>query len=424
MTDYTNKYILILGMGKSGQSLATFLHSQEAQLILFDDHKKNQSYLDRFITSDISQIDFTTLECVATSPGVSPHHPVCVEAQRHGVPILSEIEIGLKHLKNPTIAITGTNGKTTLVHLIEHLLNKSQIPAKAVGNNGVPITSLIGHIDEARWLIVEVSSYQIDQLKEPCFDFGLILNISEDHIDRYKTLENYARSKLRLESLLHKSGRLWVSRAIQKEWRSLMSLDASAYEQDYESLLKTASPSAQHMLKNVDENIQAALVIVCALGLELDSVVKHLETFPGIEHRCEYVLTHKGVHFFNDSKGTNVQAMIRALERIQTPIYLIMGGDDKGLDYSPLKPYFFKKVKEIFFIGESQEKMAKVFEKDYSVCLCHTLKEAVQSAYERCPSSATVLLSPGTSSFTMFDNFEHRGREFKKIVKELAGERE
>ncbi len=424
MSNFSKQLVLILGFGKSGKSLLQFFIAKGARVIIYDDKVLTDVDKDSYLFyHKIEDLPFNRIDLIACSPGVSPEHKVLLEAKKQGIPIRGEMQIGLDALKNKIIGITGTNGKSTLTSLIAHLLNHAKVPAKAVGNIGIPITSIEGQVSEEDILVVELSSYQIDTLEKRCIDFGLILNITPDHLTRYGTFLNYAQSKLRLQSLIKEKNRFFCSEQIIQDWPN--EIDRSQvefFDSYYDHYLKELGQITSSISPFEKQNISAAIAICKQFKLNAEQLHEGLKTFQGLPHRCEFVRTIHGVDFYNDSKATNIESMIKGLMDLNKPIHIIMGGEDKGLDYSRLKPYFFNKVTEIFFIGIAKEKMAKVFENDYDVFLCSSLEDAVRMAYQKSQKNEIVLLSPGTSSFDMFKNFEHRGEEFKRIVKQLAGE--
>lgn len=424
MNKYLNQLVLIIGFGKSGKSLLQFFTAKEAQTLIYDDRQVSEADKECCpIYHQIDDIPFDKIDLIACSPGVPPTHPVLLKAQKYGIPIRGEIQIGLDDLKNTTIGITGTNGKSTLTSLIAHILNHANVTAKAVGNIGVPITSLQNEGLSNEVLVIELSSYQIDTLEKKCLDFGLILNITPDHLNRYHTFSNYANAKLRLKNFIKEKNQFFCSQQITQDWpESIRGSEVQVFDLFYENYLEELGQTNSTISAFEKQNISAAIAICRQFNLSAKQIEEGLQTFKALPHRCEFVQTINEVDFYNDSKATNIESMIKGIMDLKQPLRIIMGGEDKGLDYSKLKPYFFNKVIEIFFIGQAKEKMAKVFENDYNIFLCPSLESAVRMAYQKSQKKDIVLLSPGTSSFDMFKNFEHRGEEFKRIVKQIAGE--
>ena len=420
MDPYKNQRILILGMGRSGRSLLHFFSKRGAICSGFDDSGvKSESSCP--VYKSVRDVDFNKFDLIATSPGISPQHQVYQIAKEKSIRVKGEIQIGLESIENTKVAVTGTNGKSTVTALVSHLLNHAGKTARPVGNIGVPITSIVDRIDPAEIVVVELSSYQIDQLNSKCVDLALLLNISPDHLDRYGSLKAYADSKFSLKNYIKNSAPLITSRTLVNPWGAHI-LNCEFFDQKFRDFQKAYGPLYDFISPFEEQNYSAALAIVERFNLSTSEIREGLKTFKGLSHRCEYVRKVKGVDFYNDSKATNVESVMKAVSSFNAPIYLIMGGDDKELDYSPLKPYFLEKVKELHFIGQAKEKMAKVFEKDYSVSLYSSLDQAVRGAYKKSQTKEIVLLSPGTSSFDMFNSFEHRGDEFKRIVKQIEEE--
>lgn len=417
------KNILILGMGKSGQSLAHFFHQKEDQVFGFDDFAQENTYQNFCpIYNKIDQVDFSKIDCLATSPGIKETHPVYELAKKHHVPILGEIEVGARFIKNRCVGITGTNGKSTTTSLIAHLIQASGQKARAIGNIGIPITSIINELDPEEILVIELSSYQIDQLITPFLELGVILNISEDHLDRYKTLERYAHSKFNIQKFIKKEGAFIFQKELQERWGNEIYFDEKICYDQPSSLSDFFFKEYPHFGPIESQNYLAALTVCHRLGFDYEKVAMGIQSFKGLEHRLEYVMKRKGISFYNDSKATNIEAVIKAVTSFEKPLILIMGGDDKGLDYSCLKAYFLDKVKHICVIGKVKEKMAETFGADFDTHLFSSLEEATKKAYELAESGDAILLSPGSSSFDMFKNFEHRGKFFKEVVQQLEGE--
>lgn len=420
MNEYKNKNVLVLGMGKSGKSMAHFFHKRGAFVKGYDDKSKEDVFEDFCpIYHFITEVDISKFDILASSPGISFEHPLYKEAQDKNIKVIGEIEIGASSIKNRCIGITGTNGKSTTTSLIAHILNSANINAKAIGNIGVPITSIIDDLKD-EILVIELSSYQIDQLKTPFLEMAFILNITPDHLDRYKTMENYTVSKLRIKNLLNDKGFFYLSKQVLVHAEhELKNTSPYFFDQPREEFNLFLNKFGEIEKKNY-------LAAICAcehFGLTKEQIIKGCSTFKGLEHRFEYVCDLNGVSFYNDSKATNIESVICAVNSVERPLIMLMGGEDKGLDYSILKAYFLKKVKDICLIGHVKTIMAKAFEKDFNVHLCDTLEMAVRKAYSIAKRKDVILLSPGTSSFDMFHNFEHRGESFKQIVKQLEGEK-
>ena len=429
MQDYNGKKILILGMGKSGQSMAHFFDKRGATLQGFDDKAKDKNFEGIcLIHNKIDAVNFNEIDLIGASPGIAFSHPIYQKAKEYGIPVLGEMEVGIRAIKNPCIGISGTNGKSTTTSLIAHMFCSLGLKAKAVGNIGIPITSIVDDLEEEEIVVIELSSYQIDQLKTPFLDVALLLNITPDHLDRYIHMECYAKSKFNIQHFIKRGGTFLLSEKLIKEWGEYLHYEKTQVYDDSdnpnESLLDDLSFKRGKKIGPIEKkNYLAALCVCNQFNVSSIDAIKSVNTFEGLPHRSEYVGTLKGLTFYNDSKATNIEAVIKAVSSFDKPLIMIMGGDDKGLDYSILKAYFLNKVKDICLIGQVKHKMADVFKCEFKVHICDSLKSAVKKAYEVSKPEDIILLSPGTSSFDMFKNFEHRGESFKEIVQQLEGEK-
>jgi UDP-N-acetylmuramoylalanine--D-glutamate ligase len=429
MQKYKDKNILILGMGKSGQSMVHFFNKRGAFTQSFDDKVKDTNFEGLCpIYSKIKEVNFSEIDLIGASPGIAFSHPIYQQAREHGIPVLGEVEIGVRAIKNPCIGITGTNGKSTTTSLIAHLLNSVEIKARAVGNIGTPITSIVGELEEAEIVVIELSSYQIDQLKTSFLDVALLLNITPDHLDRYINMECYAKSKFNIQDYMKRGGTFFISEELIKDWGEYLHYEKTRVFNDPDdfnnTLLNDLIASQKMKIGPVEKkNYLAALCVCNHFYANTSEIIKGIKTFEGLPHRSEYVTAFNGLTFYNDSKATNIEAVIKAVTSFDKPLIMIMGGDDKNLDYSILKAYFLNKVKDICLIGQVKHKMADVFKDEFMVHICDSLEDAVKKAYEVSKQEDIVLLSPGTSSFDMFRNFESRGESFKEIVQQLEGEK-
>lgn len=426
-TNYQKQKVLVLGMGLSGRSMAQFLKKRGALVLGFDDHPeiKNSPCT---LYSSINEVPFKDLDLIAFSPGVKEDHPLILKAKKEGIPLIGEIELGAKELKNPCIAITGTNGKSSVTCLIAHMLNSVGRRALALGNIGVPLTSMIDEIKD-QILVVELSSYQIEVLRSKFIDVALLLNLTPDHLDRYGSFKAYGSSKFLIQNALKEKGSFHIEKGVLKEWKdAIFCQDLHFFNSSLDDLLKRVEldPKSALFFKQMSAierlNCSAAIAACKEFCIEDRALVLGLQSFIGLPHRCEFVKTVNQVDFYNDSKATNLASVIKAVTSFRTPLIMIMGGEDKGLDFSSLVPYFKDKVKKIYVIGEVREKMQRDFSSKFDVQTCLSLEEALHLAYKRSQPKDTILLAPATSSFDMFQNFEHRGNEFKRIVNQLEGE--
>ncbi len=425
------KKVLVLGLGVSGLSAVHFLLKKGAFVSAFDrDKSKMQAVLDLGIKTfdEESEFDFGAFDFVVASPGF----PVKEKKDT----IIGEMELGARFLKNRAIGITGTNGKTTVTLLVEHVLNHCGLKAKSVGNVGTPLTDYLLHfsdIDEI--LVVELSSYQLETLECKIFDAGVILNITPDHLDRYRDLDEYAMTKIRLLHCMKNTDFFYVNEDCFKSFEHCFQsakINQFGYSKDlnlYSDLENVyLNRKFQYTLpcdymgrkSHEIENMMAAYFIVKQFHVTAEQFLEAFITFEKPSHRIEFVREVNSVLFYDDSKGTNIDAVMKAVVSLKNPLYLIAGGVDKGSSYAPWKSVFKDKVKGVMVIGEAAQKIRNELMPDIEVEMFDTLESAVYGAYKKSASGDAVLLSPGCSSYDMFKDYKERGNEFKRIVNLLS----
>jgi UDP-N-acetylmuramoylalanine--D-glutamate ligase len=408
---------LVIGLGKSGLAAYELLLREGDEVVGVDD---NAALLEK-LSSDGKKVelnpDLQRFDRVVLSPGIPPTNRFYQQAQRFGIEIIGEAELALSRLNQPCAAITGTNGKTTVTLLCEHILKASGRKARAVGNVGTPLTSYLLEADCQDIIVVELSSFQLETMKTAAFDVGIILNITPDHLDRYTSMEEYALAKCKLQDLIKPAGSFWVHESVQRDFRPLLKSNYQTY--GLESMIETILPNRYRDLgRHEKENVLAAWMICKTFGVDEAVFLAAVETFKKPAHRIEFVATLNGVDYFDDSKGTNIDATIKAVEAMTGKIVLIAGGVDKGSSYEPWKKVFAGKVKKVLALGQAAAKIARELEAEFEVEIVPTLQEAVQRAREKAEAGEAVLLSPGCSSYDMFRDYAHRGDEFKKFVLE------
>jgi len=426
---------LVIGLGKSGRAAYAFLLKEGESVVGTDDQAELLKKLENEGLNVQAHPQVEEFDRLVLSPGVPPTHPLYMKAVEVGKEITCEAELALSRLQQPCIAITGTNGKTTVTLLVEHILKRSGLKACALGNVGTPLTAYQGGAEEI--MVVELSSFQLELMKTPVVDIGIILNITPDHLDRYATMKEYAEAKCRLQKLmkggscLQDRGNLWVHQNVAEEFGALLEVDYQTYGTnskctswtDKESLksgekIEAILPIRYRSLgEHESENVLAAWIVCKKFGVSSTDFLAGLETFEKPAHRIEFVATLDGVDYFNDSKGTNIDATIKAVEAMTKEVVLIAGGVDKGSSYQPWKKSFAGKVRRVFAIGEAAEKIASELRPEFEVEIVATLQEAVEGARSRAKEGMSVLLSPGCSSYDMFRDYAHRGDEFKKYVR-------
>lgn len=391
---------LILGWGKSGKAAAKLLQKN----VLVFDQNPNLEIKDFESVFCLDEKLLGKIDQIIVSPGFDPHHIFLQKARQRKVEIIGEIELAFRHLKNRCIGITGTNGKTTTTLLCCHFLQMNGFKAKALGNIGEPLSSYALNADTKEILVIELSSFQLETLSSKCLDIALILNISPNHLDRHTNFEEYARAKMHIRSCLKPGGRFFVSQNVR---------DLFFEKENIETF---EEPVFFKNLGNIhSQNVMAAKKITKMLGAKNFSL-KGFKTSP---HRLQFVREKEGVLFYNDSKATNVEAVISAVQTLKGPILLICGGVDKRSSYFPWKKAFKGRVKHVFTIGNSAKKIRKELESEFQVRMEKSLYDAVISAFGYAEKNDNILLSPGCSSFDQFENFEKRGEEFMRIVESM-----
>lgn len=403
---------LVVGLGVSGRAAVRFLLHKGHSVFGTD---KNLGAL----THDPAMMELTKRGLVLTqSPDlshfdqivVSPGVPHTDKVFSSTIPIIGELELGLQGLLKPVLAITGTNGKTTVTEMTAHVLRECGKSAFAVGNNGVALCDWrVENESKDCVVVVEMSSYQIETMQTKTVDAGVILNLTPDHLDRYGTLENYLKAKVGLYNLLKVGGELFV----HPDLLSKLKVPARSY---YDFIQEFG---LHGKLNYQQENQLASFALVRHLGITPEQFLQAVSTFKRPPHRLEYVREVAGVTYINDSKGTNVDSVLKAVEATESGVILIAGGRDKGSPYAPWVKGFAGKVKAICLLGEAAELMEETLSHAYPCHRCNSLQEAVDKASKLAEVGDTVLLSPGCASFDMFKDYQERGNLFKQHVATL-----
>ena len=444
-----NKKVLVVGLARSGLAVARFLKDQGAQVTATDLKEKDElgSWVQGALAMGISlklgahEIEgFTGSDLIVVSPGV-PHNITPLEAARRaGIPVIGEVELASRYIKQPIVAITGTNGKTTTTSLIGEMLEASGREVFVGGNIGAPLIDYVSSGTRAEVIVAEISSFQLDTIENFRPKVGVLLNITEDHLDRYNDFSDYVQSKGRLFKNQESSDvavlngmDLAVSELESpiNSQKLYFNIDSPAVHgvvirgKEMTCSLPGESPVvlslANFRLKGGHnlENAAAASLAALVAGGDQAGVQMALDTFEGLHHRLEYVKSVNGVQYYNDSKATNVDAVKRSLESFDSRVMLIMGGRDKGGSYTLLNGLIKERVKRLIAIGEAREKILNVLGRLTRSEGARTLKEAVDLAYQGASPGDIVLLSPGCSSFDMFTDYAERGEAFCKAVRGL-----
>jgi UDP-N-acetylmuramoylalanine--D-glutamate ligase len=442
--DFRNKKVTVVGMARSGIAAARALHARGARVTVTD--KKPLGELGPQVaalgTNGIGVAAgghpdrlFRDVDLVVLSPGV-PKIPQIVQAKDRGVNVISELELAWLLSDAPYVGITGTNGKSTVTTLTGMMLERANKKVLVAGNIGNALTEDPRLLTGQDWIVAELSSFQLEDIETFRPRVAAVLNVTQDHLDRYATIEEYAEAKARVFMNQRKSDVLVLNfdDPITKE----MTKQTAATVIPFSRLLRY-NPGAcvvdgfltfnGRRIIPVDgirirgvhnlENALAAAALSLSAGADDGSVASVLREFPGLEHRLEFVREKDGVTYINDSKGTNVGAVIKSVEGFTRPVVLIAGGYDKGSDFSPLRDLFRRNVKLLVLIGKAADKMAKAVEGATETVFAKTLQDAVNLSSQRAAPGDVVLLSPACASFDMFRDFEDRGRQFKEAVNAL-----
>jgi UDP-N-acetylmuramoylalanine--D-glutamate ligase len=384
------KKYLVLGLKKSGLSAINYLQHLKKEVIGFDDNLENLNQFKNFqFLNDFNKICFNEIKTIIISPGVSNNHKIIKEAKKYNIEIISEIELGFRYLKNKVIGITGTNGKTTLTSLITHILNENNIKAISLGNIGTPLTTyLLNPKDEI--IILELSSFQLENIYSKKIDIAVITNIEEDHLDRYDSYKDYAFAKLNILKLLTNKIKIYTTKKVKDEYNLENVLICKDDLKDF----------AKKILKNFNVDFE-----------------KGFKTFKNLEHRLELVYNENNIKIYNDSKSTNLSSTIYALKKIKKCDVLILGGYDKGFSFKILNKYITNRVKHIIAIGDTRFKILKDLKN--KVEIIDNFDIAINRAVMLLKKGDTLLFSPASSSFDWFKNYEDRGEKFKEKVSQI-----
>jgi UDP-N-acetylmuramoylalanine--D-glutamate ligase len=397
------KKYLVLGLGKSGKAIAFYLLNKNKKFIAVDNYLVEDEEIKILKQNNVeiftnNNIDFQDIKKVIVSPGINSNHEIIKKAKKNNIEIISEIEFASKFIKNKCIAITGTNGKTTLTKLICHIFNENNIPAIALGNVGVSLTSYLDKINPKEIIVLELSSFQLERMHTRFVDIAIITNITPDHLDRYASFEEYAYTKLNIMNCLKKGRILYTPKKVIKRYFVL---------------------NNKINIKEVKDDVEDIAKQICFdLKLSKENIINAIKTFKKVEHRLEFVREIKGICFYNDSKATNVASVLYAVKKIKKPIILIVGGFDKGFSYKIWQKAFLNRVKFVIAIGRSAKKI-KMELAGFNVQILNDLESAVKKAFFLAQKNENILFSPGCSSFDMFDNYEHRGKVFKQLVNSI-----
>ncbi len=438
---FENKKIFILGMGKSGVSVARLLASKNTIVItdIKNDNEKEIKDLEKLgvsvvITDKQEEIFDESFDVVVKNPGIKLDHPVVLKANKYNIPVITELEVAYRYLPNvKIIGITGSNGKTTTTTIVYNILKEASLPVHLAGNIGIPLCDMLSEIKDGDILVVEISSHQLVNFDKFKSDIAILTNLSEVHLDHFGTYENYKLNKLNIFNHQTEKDLAIINKGDSEVYRLTKNLNSrklyfsSTGEADicikddmiiYGDNKYSLSDIKLKGMHNY-ENFMAAILVAKEFNISNEVIMNVLSNFSGVEHRNEFVKNVNGRDFYNNSKSTNVFSTITALKSFENNVILILGGLDRGHSFDDLVPYL-KHVVHIVCYGETKERIRNfALENNIPVTVKDNIDEATIEAYDISKEGDTILLSPACASWDQFKNFEERGNEFKKIVKNL-----
>jgi UDP-N-acetylmuramoylalanine--D-glutamate ligase len=447
------KKVLVVGLGKSGLAAAMFLRRRGAQVTVSDLRsadalsKEIPSLLDAGILVEAGGhglLTFRRQDLIVVSPGVPLSTPELVQVRNLGLPIIGELELAARFLQGNVLAITGSNGKTTTTTLCGEIFAAAGLETLVAGNIGLPVIEVVAQSKPDAWSVLEVSSFQLETTQSFHPRIAVILNITPDHLDRHGTFENYRAMKEKIfanqtadDSLIlngddpvvqqaasrARSRIFWFSRSKIVRSGAFIANGTIVFRGSEQADLIPVVPIADIPLKgehNV-ENVLAAVCAACVANIPAEVIARAIASFHAVEHRLEFVTSIHGVDYYNDSKATNVDATAKAIASFPGNIHLILGGKDKNSDYTQLNSLLRERVKVVYTIGSAAQKIEGQIVGVTKVVHAETLEAAVDRAATQAEAGDVVLLAPACSSFDQFENYEQRGRVFKKAVMARSG---
>ena len=443
--DLRGKKVLVIGLARTGRECARFLVEQGASVTVSDlrpeaelkDEVKSLAGLPiRYFFGPEERRWLEAMDCVIPSPGVAAENPLLSEAAASGIPVLSEIELAYRFFRAPLVAVTGTNGKSTTTTLIGEMVRAGGQKVFVGGNLGTPFIGAVS--GEWDWGVLEISSFQLEWVERFRPRIAVLLNVTEDHLDRYTTFDDYRRAKERIFEAQSEGEFAVLNREDPRVWALKANVKARVasfgFAETSEGAYATADmivwrdganeerfPLADVKIQGVHnvENMMAAVAAAKLAGVVRQPIQQTLENFPGLEHRLEFVRAKDGVRYYNDSKGTNVGAVVKSLAGFSAPVILIAGGVDKGGGYGPLEEGIKRKVRRLVLFGAAKNVIARALGHLTETVIVENLTAAVGDAAAAARAGDVVLLSPACSSFDQFRNYAERGRSFKHLVQAL-----
>ena len=434
--------VVVVGMARSGVAAVELLIEKGAEVVAVDAKPVRNARLEMLGMTVQAQTEasFGGADLIVLSPGVPADAEVVGGARKRGVRVIGDLELASWFLLGETIGITGSNGKTTTTALTGHILKSCGIAAQVGGNIGTPPASMVASSKAGQWNVLELSSFQLETIDTFRARAGVALNVTPDHLDRHYTMQRYAAAKGRLFENQREGdfAVLNADDAITRGYAAQTKATAWWFSSTHEvergawlrggSIVLEGEPlmeAREVPLRGVHnlENTMAAALAARLAGAAQEQIRAAVTSFPGVEHRLEFVRELDGAAWYNDSKATNVDATLKAIAAFPGGLWVILGGRDKDADYSALAGPLKEKAHAALLIGAAAGKIEGQLRGSVPMISCGTLEAAVREARGRAVSGDTVLLAPACASFDQFENFEHRGREFKRLVNELGGSR-
>jgi UDP-N-acetylmuramoylalanine--D-glutamate ligase len=446
--DLLGKKVLVVGMARTGIATAKFLKAK-GSLVTTTEAKPEEEIKEA--VQELKGMDIATewgthrtetflkQDIIVVSPGVDLSIDPIQKAIQHGVRVISEIELACHFIHVPIIAVTGTNGKTTTTMLIGVMLKEDGRKVGVGGNVGEPLILFADGRDRWEALVAEISSFQLEAIEDFRPRISVLLNITEDHLDRYPSYDEYIEAKVRIfvnqnsgdMAVLNRDDPIVMRFKEKVKAKSFFfslreKLDEGTFSNGQTISLRRGGKEEEYSLAKAPlkgvhnvENMMAAVTAARSFGCSKKAIQAVLNRFKGLEHRVEFVREIGGVRFYNDSKGTNVGSVVKSLQSFSEPVILIAGGKDKNGDLNPLEELVQKRVKHLILIGEAKERMNRKFGGLTDTVMAKTMEEAVLLAHQKAKAGEVVLLSPACSSFDMFKDYKERGKVFKEAVHRL-----
>jgi UDP-N-acetylmuramoylalanine--D-glutamate ligase len=459
-----DKNIVVVGLRRTGFAAARFLHQKGARVLVADIAEEAQlgdavRMLRKMgVALELGPhriTSFQNADLIVVSPGVAHTIEPIEQAKSRGIPLMSEVELASRFIREPIVAVTGTNGKTTTTELLGQMLKNSGISAFVGGNIGNPLIEYVGSGQKKQVVVAEISSFQLDTIDSFRPKVSILLNITADHLDRYPNFEAYADSKIRVfnnqqaDDVAVLNGSDPLIRAKTKEIKSQRLFFPTLQADEQGAVLngkriilninklkgiepEIRIPNSEFRIQNyLDiakiglrgrhnfENACAASLAALASGATLEGIQKTLDHFKGLAHRLEPVATINGVQYYNDSKATNVDGVLRALNSFSKPVLLLMGGRDKGGNFSVLQDLIRARAKELIVMGEAAEAIRAALGQLLPTKAATSMQDAVKKAFQDADPEDVVLLSPGCASFDWYKNYAERGDDFRRAVEEI-----